>query len=263
MPGTRELLSWNAMRRLIRKRLHFELNWLGVTAGLLDELRNKCATQAERYGLRFVEAPVEQIKDASTKCAYRAAIPIPLALPPPIVPEDRLPLAEHGTAQVAHFFEYAILTRKFGFVLDVEATSRYPESIDVEYSYRGRTVFGYSQFCHRSGLALVQCVGGSEGFLWSDNRLFIAAPTRGRGNVAEQYPNAPVPARLTKQEEAKALREEFEAFCNDAESLQGFYDQVLEELKAEKEGLGVEEKDSTEELGQEKVEQDKSKSDLG
>ena len=205
-----------------------------MTAGLLDELRTKCSAQAERYGLRFVEAPVEQIKDVSLKCAYRTAIPIPLALPPPVVPDLHLRLAEQATGQsAANFFEYAILTQRFGFVLDVEAGSRYPESIEVTYSYRGKAAFEYSQFCHRTGLALVQCVGGKQGFLWCDNRLFIAAPTRGRGG-GETYPNAPVPLRMTKQQEAAALRAEFEAFCGDEQALKEFYDEVLPPLPEDK-----------------------------
>lgn len=207
---------------------HFELNWLGVTAGLLDELRARCSVQAERYGLRFVEAPVEQIKDISLKSAYRAAIPIPLALAPPVIPDLHTRLADYGTGQSANFFENAILTQKFGFVLDVEASDRYPDTIEVEYSYRRQARFDYSQFCHKSGLALVQCVGGTEGFLWSDNRLFIAAPTRGRtGGSTEVYPNAPVPMKMTKQEEARALRKQMEEFCSNADELGHFYQGVL------------------------------------
>lgn len=231
MPATREFLRGIVhVGRRTNGRFHFELNWLGVTAGLLEELRSKCAAQAERYGLRFVEAPVEQIKDISRKCAYRAPIVIPLALAPPVIPDMHLRLAEQGASgQVTNWFEYAILTHKFGFVLDVEASNRYPENVQVEYSYRGQTAFEYSQFCHRSGLALVQCVGGQAGYLWCDNRLFIAAPTRGRGGTTgtgEVYPNMPVPAKLTKQEEARALRAELEAFCRDPEALKKFYEEI-------------------------------------
>jgi hypothetical protein len=198
---------------IILGSFHLELNWLGVTAALFDELRAKCSAQAERYGLRFVEAPVEQIKDISLKCAYRAPLQIRLALAPPVIPDLHLRLAEqHGTGQTANVFEYVILTQKFGFVLDVEASSRYPETIEVEYGYRKNSHYEYSQFCHRSGLALVQCIGGEEGFLWADNRLFIAAPSRGR--TGDTYPNAPV-VRMGKTEEARALREELEAFCAD------------------------------------------------
>jgi hypothetical protein len=208
----------------------------------LDDLKSKCSTQAERYGLRFIEAPVEQIKDTSKKCPYRTAIPIPLALAPPFIPDLHLRLAEHGTGNGLNFFEYAILTEKFGFVLDVESPYRYPDSLDIEYSYRGQTRFEYSQFVHKSGLALVQCIGGKAGFLWCDNRPFIAAPSR-RGAAAAREPNTqstsstsgstgiehphpPQVTKQTKQEEATTLRKELEDFCNDFAALKQFYEDI-------------------------------------
>jgi hypothetical protein len=213
-------------RRQLTSRFHFELNWLGVTAGLLDELRAKCSALAERYGLRFVEAPVEQIKDIGLKCAYRAPISIRLAIPPPVIPDLHLRLTEaSGSGQCTDFFEHAILTQKFGFVLDVEATDRYPETIEVEYTYRQKARFEYSQFIHRSGLALVQCIGREAGFLWCDNRPFISAPTRGRQQSMEAYSGnvSPMSARL---EQARQLRADMEAFCSDPIALSKFYAEV-------------------------------------
>ncbi|KAL7422858.1 vacuolar membrane-associated protein iml1 [Cryptotrichosporon argae] len=194
-----------------RNAFHFELNWLGVTAGLLEELRGKCSTVAERYGLRFVEAPVEQIKDISLKCAYRTPIHIKLARAPP-------PVAD--THDGPHPYEYAILCQRFGFVLDLEASSRYPDTVQVEYSYRGKQTFAHSQFIHQSGLALVQCLG-EHGYLWADNRPFLSAPSRGRGEV---YPG--ISPKATKQEQATELRAQFTAFCADASALAEFYQQV-------------------------------------
>ncbi|GMK55697.1 hypothetical protein CspeluHIS016_0207530 [Cutaneotrichosporon spelunceum] len=215
-----------------RNAFHFELNWLGVTAGLLDDLRFKCSTLAERYGLRFVEAPVEQIKDVGAKCAFRAPLQIPLALPPPVYPDLHLRLADTtGPAQCAQYFEYQILTQKFGFVLDVEASDRYPENIDADYVYRSKTRFEYSQFIHRSGLALVQVLGKERGFLWVDNRPFISAPTRGRGQSMQG--DQVITPMTSKQEQAKALRLEFMAFCANRSSLLKFYDEITPALPIE------------------------------
>lgn len=184
-------------------------------------MRQKWNVVAERHGLRLVEAPVEQIKDIGKKCAYRACVPIKLAKPPPSVADlgERLPEA----IRTANYFEHSILTQKFGFVLDVEATNRYPDHIEVEYSYRQAAIFDHSQFVHRSGVALVQCVGGQEGFLWSDNRLFFSASSRYR---SEQY--ATVDGQnLTRQQQADRIRQELEAFCGDVRALEQFYESVL------------------------------------
>lgn len=203
---------------------HFELNWMGVTAGLLDDIRQRWSGVAEKHGLRLVEAPVEQIKDVGEKCAYRACFPIKLALQPPAISDldERLPEA----IRTANFFEYAILRQRFGFVLDVEATNRYPDNIEVEYSYRQAAVFDYSQFVHRSGVALVQCIGGEEGFLWSDNRLFFSASSRYR---SEKYVNIDG-QNLTRQQQADMIRQELQAFCADPKALEEFYESVLPPL---------------------------------
>lgn len=206
---------------------HFELNWIGVTAGLLDDVRQKWNVVAERHGLRLVEAPVEQIRDIGKKCAYRACFPIRLARPPPSVSDlgERLPEAIRTT----NYFEHAILTQRFGFVLDVEATNRYPDHIEVEYSYRQAAVFDHSQFVHRSGVALIQCVGGQEGFLWSDNRLFFSASSRYR---SEQYVTVDG-QNLTRQQQADRIRQALETFCADERALEEFYESVLPPVFAE------------------------------
>lgn len=125
---------------------------------------------------------MDQIKDMDKRCAWRSPSPIKLALAPPAIKDldERLP----EKVRTANYFEYAILTKKFDFVLDVEATTRSPDHIQVEYSYRKAGVFEYSQFVHKSGLALVQCIGGEEGFIWSDNRLFFSASTRYRSEMS-------------------------------------------------------------------------------
>jgi len=210
---------------LLVSRFHFELNWIGVTAGLLDDMRQRWSVLAEKHGLRLVEAPVEQIKDIGKKCAYRPCFAIRLALAPPTISDldERLP----EQYRTANYFEYAILTKKFGFVLDVEATYRYPDDLEVQYSYRKAAVFEHSQFVHRSGLALVQCVGGTQGFLWSDNRLFFSASSRFRG---ESYQAA---SSLSKQQQADQLREELEAFCADSDALASFYATVLPPIQTD------------------------------
>jgi hypothetical protein len=215
---------------IYRYRFHFELNWIGVTAGLLDDMRQRWSGIAEKHGLRLVEAPVEQIKDIGKKCAYRPCFSINLALPPPTIADldERLP----EQIRTANFFEYAILTKKFGFVLDVEATYRYPDDLEVEYSYREAAIFEHSQFIHKSGLALVQCIGGTEGFLWSDNRLFFSASTRYRADSMHPATS------LSKQEQADQLREELEQFCSDAEALAEFYASVVPPLQPIEIGTG-------------------------
>lgn len=197
----------------------------------------------ERYGIRIVEAYVSQISDIRTRNAFQSCFPLRLAVPPPIIPDldKRVP---EGT-QTAKYFEYAIL-RKYGFIVDVEASEMYPDPdvIEVVYSYR-RAPFRYSQAVHKTGVAFVQVLGGAEGFLFLTNRLM--GPGRlgsggpaggsmggagmsmsssmgggnglgggGGGGSRKEHPAAA---------EADRIREALLAFCSDKKRLEEFYDE--------------------------------------
>ncbi|PFH48488.1 hypothetical protein AMATHDRAFT_149797 [Amanita thiersii Skay4041] len=191
---------------------HFELQWIGTTARCIEDLLRQWNRAIERYGLRLVEAYVTQISDIRDRNAFQSCYPMRLAVQPPVVPDldKRLP---EGT-QTVHYFEYALL-RKFGFILDVEAADLYPDTIDVVYSYR-RSPYRYSQFVHRSGVAFVQVLSGSQGFLFLTNRLL--GP--GRMGSTKTKDNRPATA-------AEEVRLELYKFCADPATLIAFYDEEL------------------------------------
>lgn len=126
--------------------------------------------------------------------------------------EDRVP---EGT-QTANYFESALL-RRFGFVLDIEAGNLYPDLVDVVYSYR-RSPFLYSQWVHRTGVAFVQVLGGSKGYLFLTNRLMV----QGKINTALKMQK---PASV-----AEMLRIELLNFSNDSSALRQFYDEEVGRL---------------------------------
>lgn len=157
-----------------------------------------------------------QICDIRDRNPFQSCFPLPLAEPPPVVPDFEKRVAEG--VQTRHYFEYAIL-RKFGFVVDIEAASLYPDSVDVVYSYR-RSPFKYSQWVHRSGVAFVQVLGGREGFLFLTNRLM--AP--GRIGTALNYQR---PAAA-----AEHIRIKLQRLCLDRMALCKFYDEEIAQLPA-------------------------------
>ena len=193
---------------------HFELHWIGTTARCIDDLLRQWSRIIERYGLKLVEAYLDQISDVREKNAFPSCFPIPLAVPPPQLDEvgRRIPEGTQGK----RYFESAIL-RKSGFVLDIEGADHYTDQVDVDYSYR-RAHFKYSQWVHRSGVAFVQVLGGSQGFLFLTNRLM--AP--GRIGTSLKY-HRPAAA-------AEELRRKLHQFCSDKEALRGFYDEELAQL---------------------------------
>lgn len=223
---------------------NFQIQWLGVTARLIEDLVQSWTRSVERYGLRLVEAPIHQIKDIGHYTPFIAALPIPLALAPPKPSTFAALLETARRVQLTHaretrsdleawllryvlspsatrsdqLFEMA-LVRDFGFVLDQEAQSLYPEHLDVHYSSRPMD-FDYTQFVHRSGVAFVQVVGGRDGYLWLNNRTSNAKwQTHHKGHkFAPPPPNA-----------AQA-RQSFQRLCADKEALGQFYERVWQLL---------------------------------
>jgi hypothetical protein len=179
---------------------HFELHWIAISAHCIEDMLKSWQSRVDKYGLKLVEAYVDEISTISSRNPFQSFYPIPLAVNPP-----ELPNASHKP----HFFESTLLTKKFGFVLDIEASSHYPPDVDVYYSYR-RAPFEYSQYVHRSGVAFVQVVGGTEGYRFLTNRLH------------EQGHRERISARQ--------LRAQLQEFCSDATALTSFYEGVLQEL---------------------------------
>lgn len=71
-----------------------------------------------------------------------------------------------------------------------------------------------------------------------------------------EYPMAPVAPRMSKAEEATALRRELEDFCNDFDALKKFYEQVTpaapKDKGKDKEVEKEKEKDTSKETSKEK-----------
>jgi DEP domain-containing protein 5 len=199
---------------------HFELHWIGTAARCIEDLiHRQWGWTIERYGLKLVEAYVGQIEDIQDRGRnpFQSCFPIRLAVAPPSV-ADIPRRASEGATQLRYPFECAIL-RRFGFVLDIEASALYPAGVDVYYSYRA-SKFTHSQYVHRSGVAFVQLVGGLEGFLYLTNRLMF----HGRPGAARKHEQSPADA-------ADALRRELNAFCSDAVKLEEFYAEEIENLR--------------------------------
>ncbi len=186
---------------------HFELHWIGTAARCIEDMLRAWTRTIERYGLTLVEAYVTQISDVSDRNPFQSCFPVRLAVQPPVVQDIERRVPEHRQGEAVRYFEYALL-RRFGFVLDIEATNSYPAHVDAVYSYR-RAPFTYSQFVHRSGVAFVQVLGATQGFLFLTNRLMgsrVGASPVGIGKA--QRPAV----------DAEELRVKLQAFCADKES---------------------------------------------
>ncbi|KAL9582607.1 MAG: hypothetical protein Q9212_003201, partial [Teloschistes hypoglaucus] len=151
---------------------HIRIDWMNVTAKLIDDAIVSWAAAVERFGLKLVEIPLAEASTITSMHPFRAPALVKLAKsPPPEQPQTYLDATSFTpqTRAEKHFYQVAIM-KKFDFVLDFEAASAFPADVDVTYSW-GKPDYKYSQYIHRSGTLLAQITDEGD-FLLLANRLY-------------------------------------------------------------------------------------------
>ena len=181
---------------------HIRIEWLTATTRLVHQFLNTVSNTARRYGLRLVEAPIDEISHVTNMNPFREPLEIHLATTPPPSTEQ-------------FFYHQELLLKKFDFVVDTEAGHLFPSTnVDVLQSWGAKPSYSLTQYVHRSGLAFVQ-ISAQGTFLWLTNRMYIA-------RAATAVVAAP------QGIDADRLRDEFKAFCEDERKLEKWF---LEEVE--------------------------------
>ncbi len=151
---------------------HIRIEWMNVTAKLIEDAIVSWATTVDRYGLRLVELPIGEASATTKMHPFRAPYLVKLAqYPPRKQPQnyfDATSFIGPGRNE-KDFYQKAILKR-FNFVLDFEAAKDFPPDVDVKYSW-GKHEYRYTQYIHRSGVLIAQITDGGD-FLLLANRLY-------------------------------------------------------------------------------------------
>jgi len=151
---------------------HIRLEWMNVTAKLIEDALKNWGAIAGQHGLRLVEVSIAEGCRVNEVNAFRKPYHLKLAVPPPTqrppVYYDTGSFSPHPQS-CKHFYQKAIL-KKLDYVLDYEAASNFPRNVDVSYSW-GKPDFKYSQYIHRSGAHLVEITDEGD-FLLAANRLY-------------------------------------------------------------------------------------------
>ncbi|CAI2165990.1 19881_t:CDS:2 [Funneliformis geosporum] len=197
---------------------HFQLNWLGCTARFIEELLQQWSRNADKYGLKLVEAPVEQAMSLTDNNPFQSPTSIKLSVLPPTLEKLGKKLSPEINPNL--YFEIQ-LVKHFKFILDVEADNRFPKEVEIIYSYH-KTPYKYSQYIHRSGVAFIQICDPGEGFLWINNRLYTTHTSSTLSANKNPYNFAHNPDQLLM---------EFQNFCNNEAALKKFWDDVANSIE--------------------------------
>ncbi|KAF2630923.1 hypothetical protein BU25DRAFT_488394 [Macroventuria anomochaeta] len=151
---------------------HIRIDWMNVTAKLIEDAIVTWATSVEKYGLKLVEVPIAELANITDYHPFRSPYHIKLAMQPPQNHTEAMWDSMHFSPQYSRtdrFAYHKALLRKLDFVLDMEAASAFPSDIDVSYSW-GNPDYKYTQFIHRTGGLLVQITEDGH-FMVLANRL--------------------------------------------------------------------------------------------
>ncbi|KAI9800254.1 MAG: vacuolar membrane-associated protein iml1 [Piccolia ochrophora] len=172
---------------------HIRLDWVNVTAKLIEDSIVSWATTAEKYGLKLVEVPIAEAACISMKQPFRSPLTIPLAAAPPShQPKqtyfDATSLAPQPQPLDKHYY-HKLIMKKFNFVLDTEAKTNFPPNVDVSYSW-GHPDYENTQYIHRSGVLLAQITSDGD-FLLLANRLYTTRSSTASATNQDRFANSP------------------------------------------------------------------------
>lgn len=187
---------------------HIRIDWMNVTAKLIEDAIVSWATNVEKYGLKLVEVPIAEASNIIDHHPFRSPYVVKLALQPPRTHPEALWDAAHFSPQATRtepFAYHKALLRKLNFVLDIEAADSFPADVEVVYSW-GRPDYKYTQFIHRSGTLLAQITLDGNLLLLANRLAHNRAKESARFRPQDPYdlkrspadkdPSAPPPPRI-------------------------------------------------------------------
>lgn len=217
---------------------HIRIDWMNTTAKLIEDQLASWARTVDRYGLKLVEAPIDEVSTIPHTYPFRSPYIFKFCLPPPpppqtlstvspttesmdlstiLSPTQPAPLLHHSHNQNDSHFYHRLALRKLGFVLDTEAAKNFPPTVSVKYSW-GAPSYRHSQYIHRSGVIFCQ-ITDEGSFLLMANRQYTI-------RTAMLYPPPAVALGSGTDVTPETVKDEIESFCKDPEALRRFYDEV-------------------------------------
>lgn len=205
---------------------HIRLEWLTTTPKLLDDLIGNWSRVCERFGLRLIEIPWEEICTIPATNPFHSFVEISLSIDPWEDPEFR----DTTLLKESKFYYHIHLLKKNGFMLDNRASSFLQKDdvqFDVEYSW-GKPQFKYAQYIHRTGVYIAEIRENGDLFL-APNNVYITRVMQGNKNGK---PNN------SQTVNAQQFMEDFRALCSNYESLRNAFLEIKEEWLINKDKAG-------------------------
>lgn len=193
---------------------HIRLEWLTATPKLIEDLITNWSRIAERYGLKLVEIPWDELCNIPSISPFHSFMNIKLAINPWLDPEFR----DEAIFREQKFFYHTYLLEGSGFLLDNRASKFFQTekncNYQIIYSW-GKPMFKYAQYIHYSGACMAEIRENGDLFL-APNNLHISRVNI--GNIISKSSSSPRFAL-----DAKKVMLKFRKTCENYQLLRGIF----------------------------------------
>ncbi|ANB12291.1 Iml1p [Sugiyamaella lignohabitans] len=187
---------------------HLRMEWLNTTPKLIEEAIVSLSRVGDRYGLRLVQVPMEEISALPNDSPFCSLLRCEFAVCPAYATQRQDPL---------YYQKYFL--KKNNFVLDTHASSSLmKKEVEIQYSW-GKPFYNFSQYIHETGTILAQIVGDGT-FVFLINALQVSRTGIQIG------PNSSLPS-------AKDLMLTMKAQCDDPVGLVQLFEEANKNINEE------------------------------
>ncbi|SCU83543.1 LAMI_0C03620g1_1 [Lachancea mirantina] len=197
---------------------HVRLEWLTATPKLIDDLINNLARMCERFGLKLVEVPWNELCSIPRINLFHSFVDITLAINPWEDPE----FCDMSLPATDRFYFHTFLLEKAGFLVDNRASKFFntgSTEYEITYSW-GKPVFKYVQYVHNTGAYIAEIRENGNLFL-APNNVYLS-----RVNVGTITGKNHSSSKFVIDSQNVMLR--FKKTCLDSEKLRAVFREAKE-----------------------------------
>ncbi|KAL3231531.1 Vacuolar membrane-associated protein IML1 [Nakaseomyces bracarensis] len=183
---------------------HIRLEWLTTTPKLIDILLANWSRICERYGLKLIEIPWNELCTIPNVDPFHTFVLLKLAINPWEDPEFK----DSELFSRSKFYYHIHLLKISGFLLDNRA-SKFFNNTDTEFNIQyswGTPQFKYAQYIHSTGAYIAEMRENGDIFL-APNNVYISRVNR--ANVVSRTKSGP-----TFKVDAQKVIMEFSRTCS-------------------------------------------------
>lgn len=197
---------------------HIRLEWFTATPKLIDDQISNWSRICERFGLKLIEVPWEELCTIPSVSPFHSFLEVKLAINPWVDTDFKV----SDILSKNKFYYHAFLLHETGFLLDNRASRFFQNSdmnFDIIYSW-GKPQFKFAQYIHGSGLYIAEMRDNGDFFL-APNNEYISRVNPGSvvSNTAKMQSYSDKPAF----QDSFQVIQEFKDLCEDAHSLKALF----------------------------------------